>query len=142
MKTIAFILIALVAALHAGILVLEMFYWDHPIGRDIFSMTEAESAATAVLAANQGLYNGFLAAGLAWSLISRKNDVAIFCFVSLLRESLGPRQRNSPSFTLRPHQRRSLYWRRFCGGKKLSLKFLGEGVAPHLTLGGVMGGVR
>lgn len=78
MKTIAFILIALVAALHAGILVLEMFYWDHPIGRDIFSMTEAESATTAVLAANQGLYNGFLAAGLAWSLISRKKDVAIF----------------------------------------------------------------
>ena len=84
MKNIAFALIALVAAIHCGILVLEMFYWDHPVGRDIFGMSETESASSAVLAANQGLYNGFLAAGLIWSLISRKKDVAIFLLLCVI----------------------------------------------------------
>lgn len=78
MKTLALILIAIVAAEHFGIMVLEMFFWDHPVGREIFGMTPEESATSAVLAANQGLYNGFLGAGLLWALISQKRDVAIF----------------------------------------------------------------
>ena len=58
------IVILLVAVLHVGFLVLEMFLWNHPIGRKTFNMTAEFSAASAGLAANQGLYNGFLAAGL------------------------------------------------------------------------------
>jgi putative membrane protein len=64
---IAFV-VALVAALHLYFLVLEMFLWDTPKGRKVFGTTPEFSAASKVLAANQGLYNGFLAAGLAWGL--------------------------------------------------------------------------
>ncbi len=64
-------LIALVALSHVGFMILEMVFWDHPVGRRIFNMTPEVSASSAVLAANQGLYNGFLAAGLAWALWSR-----------------------------------------------------------------------
>lgn len=58
----------LVALLHAWFLVLEMFLWDKPLGLRTFRQTPAAAAATKVLAANQGLYNGFLAAGLLWAL--------------------------------------------------------------------------
>ena len=68
MHTLAKGLIALVALAHVGFLILEMFFWDHPVGRKIFNMTPEVSASSAVLAANQGLYNGFLAAGLLWGL--------------------------------------------------------------------------
>lgn len=57
-----------VAAIHLYILVLEMFLWDTPRGRRAFGTTPEFAAASKVLAANQGLYNGFLAAGLAWAL--------------------------------------------------------------------------
>ena len=62
------ILTALVALIHVYILVLEMFLWDTPKGRKAFGLTPEFSAASKVLAANQGLYNGFLAAGLFWGL--------------------------------------------------------------------------
>ena len=68
MNAVARVLTGLVALSHVGILVLEMFFWDHPVGRRIFGMTPAVSASSAVLAANQGLYNGFLAAGLGWQV--------------------------------------------------------------------------
>ena len=71
-------LIALVALSHVGFMILEMFFWDHPVGRRIFSMTPEVSASSAVLAANQGLYNGFLAAGLAWALWSDRRDLKLF----------------------------------------------------------------
>jgi putative membrane protein len=71
-------LIVLVAALHLGFLVLEMVYWDHPVGRRVFGMTPEQSASSAVLAMNQGLYNGFLAAGLAWGLLAGRRDVKLF----------------------------------------------------------------
>lgn len=61
-------LTVLVALLHGWILVLEMFLWTTPYGRRAFRLTEEQARATRTLAANQGLYNGFLAAGLAWSL--------------------------------------------------------------------------
>ena len=70
MSTIAKILVALVALEHVYILVLEMFLWNTPRGRKAFGMTPEFAEQTKVLAANQGLYNGFLAAGLAWSLIA------------------------------------------------------------------------
>ena len=65
---IANILIALVALLHLYFLVLEMFLWDKPQGMKAFGSTPEFAKATKVLAANQGLYNGFLAAGLIWGL--------------------------------------------------------------------------
>jgi putative membrane protein len=60
--------VALVALLHAYFLVLEMFLWDKPAGLKAFKLTPERAADTKVLAANQGLYNGFLAAGLLWGL--------------------------------------------------------------------------
>jgi len=62
-------LVALVAALHVYFLALEMFLWTKPLGLKTFHNTPEKAADTAVLAANQGLYNGFLAAGLAWGLV-------------------------------------------------------------------------
>jgi len=67
---IAGLLIALIAALHVYILVLEMFLWTTPRARRAFGTTEDFAKATKTLAANQGLYNGFLAAGLIWALIA------------------------------------------------------------------------
>jgi putative membrane protein len=78
MRMIAVLLTAFVALSHVGIMVLEMFYWNHPIGREIFSMTPEVSASSAILAANQGLYNGFLAAGLLWGLVTGRRDVKVF----------------------------------------------------------------
>jgi putative membrane protein len=68
MSTAANVVVALVGLLHVCILVLEMFLWDKPAGRRAFGSTREFAAATKVLAANQGLYNGFLAAGLFWGL--------------------------------------------------------------------------
>jgi len=62
------IALALVALLHVYFLVLEMFLWDRPFGLRTFGMTAEKAAATKPLAMNQGLYNGFLAAGLLWGL--------------------------------------------------------------------------
>jgi putative membrane protein len=69
MIMIANALVALVALLHVYFLVLEMFLWTKPLGLKTFRQTPEKAADAAVLAANQGLYNGFLAAGLAWGLI-------------------------------------------------------------------------
>ena len=68
MLTTANIFISLIALLHVYILVLEMFLWDKPIGLRAFGQSQAQATASKVLAANQGLYNGFLAAGLFWGL--------------------------------------------------------------------------
>ena len=64
----ATVLIAIIALLHLYFLVLEMFLWTHPIGLRVFGQTPESAEASKVLAANQGLYNGFLAAGLVWGL--------------------------------------------------------------------------
>jgi len=66
LSTVANVVVLLVALLHVYILVLEMFLWDKPQGRKAFGLTPEFAAQTKVLAANQGLYNGFLAAGLFW----------------------------------------------------------------------------
>ncbi|MFC0240193.1 DUF1304 domain-containing protein [Rhodopseudomonas telluris] len=70
-------LVALVAALHVFFLVLEMFLWTKPLGMKVFRNTPDKAAASAVLAANQGLYNGFLAAGLIWSLLHPNPGIAL-----------------------------------------------------------------
>lgn len=69
MALLANIVIALVALLHIYFLVLEMFLWDKPAGLKAFGQKLEQAKATKVLAANQGLYNGFLAAGLIWGLL-------------------------------------------------------------------------
>ena len=69
MTLLANLVVALIAMLHVYILVLEMFLWDKPAGLRAFGQTLEAATASKVLAANQGLYNGFLAAGLFWGLL-------------------------------------------------------------------------
>lgn len=78
MAPIAVPLIVLVALLHAYFLVLEMFLWTTPQGMKVFRNTPEKAEITKVLAANQGLYNGFLATGLLWAAYAGKVDVALF----------------------------------------------------------------
>lgn len=78
MTLVANLAVAFVALCHAGFLVLEMFFWDHPLGHRIFQMTPEVAGSSAILAMNQGLYNGFLAAGLVWGLTSGRRDVKLF----------------------------------------------------------------
>lgn len=78
MKIFANIFTLLVAISHVGILILEMFFWNHPIGHKIFSMTPEVAESSSVLAMNQGLYNGFLAAGLFWGLFTNRLDIKLF----------------------------------------------------------------
>jgi len=80
MTTIANIAVALVSLLHFYFLVLEMFLWTKPLGLKTFRLTPEFAAASKSLAANQGLYNGFLAAGLVWGLVlgGAGNPIKIF----------------------------------------------------------------
>lgn len=80
MRLAADIAIALVALIHVYILVLEMFLWTKPAGRKAFGLSQEFAAQTRVLGANQGLYNGFLAAGLLWSLLPRPEAFAFKLF--------------------------------------------------------------
>ena len=76
----AHIVVALVAALHIYFLVLEMFLWTRPAGRKAFGLSAEQAESTKVLAANQGLYNGFLAAGLLWGLVPTPASLAFQVF--------------------------------------------------------------
>ena len=80
------IVVALIALLHVYILVLEMFLWDTPKGRKAFNLSPQLAKDTKVLAANQGLYNGFLAAGLFWGLYlgSAGNHIKFFFLACVL----------------------------------------------------------
>jgi putative membrane protein len=78
MRMAAQVLIGVIAVLHLWFLVLEMFLWTKPIGLKTFGQTKEKAEESAVLAANQGLYNGFLVAGLVWGLITPGRTVATF----------------------------------------------------------------
>ena len=78
MKIVSYILILLVAILHIYFLVLEMFLWNHPIGYKTFATTPEFATASTVLAMNQGLYNGFLAAGLIFGLVKKNFTFKVF----------------------------------------------------------------
>ena len=78
MTLVANILVGLVAVLHAYFLVLEMFLWTKPAGRGAFGLTKEFAEQTKSLAANQGLYNGFLVAGLVWGLIDDNLAFKVF----------------------------------------------------------------
>jgi len=85
-SALAAIFVAIVALLHVYFLALEMFLWDTPYGRRTFGLTQEFTAATRSLAANQGLYNGFLAAGLVWGLAlgSAGRPVEIFFLICVM----------------------------------------------------------
>ena len=78
---VAKVFVGIVAALHLYFLVLEMFLWDTPYGRRVFKLTPEYARASKALAANQGLYNGFLAAGLIWGLILGDAGASITIFL-------------------------------------------------------------
>jgi putative membrane protein len=78
MRIIALLLVAIVMLSQVGFLVLEMFYWTDEVSYRIFETTPDFAKASKVLAANQGLYTGFLAAGLLWGLIAGRRDLKIF----------------------------------------------------------------
>jgi putative membrane protein len=80
MRTVAWLLTALVALLHVAFMALETLWWTKPAGRRVFGTTAEFAQASRVLAANQGLYNGFLAAGLAWGLWLGEDGRAIRLF--------------------------------------------------------------
>ncbi len=80
MHVIPLIIAGLLGLLHIYILVLEMFLWTRPYGRRAFGMTQSQAESTRVLAANQGLYNGFLAAGLIWGLWPQPEQRIILAF--------------------------------------------------------------
>lgn len=84
MSTLAMVLIAIVALLHLGFLVLEMFLWTRPVGLKVFRNTPERAETMRVLAANQGLYNGFLAAGLLWAAATAQRDVALFFLICVV----------------------------------------------------------
>jgi putative membrane protein len=80
MRMLADVLVGLVALLHLYFLVLEMFLWTKPLGLKVFRNTPEKAELTKVLAANQGLYNGFLVAGLVWGLYlgAAGRDIKLF----------------------------------------------------------------
>ena len=84
MTLLSQILVGLVAALHAFFLVLEMFLWTTPRGRATFGTTKEFAEESKALAANQGLYNGFLVAGLVWGLVADRTDVQVFFLVCVI----------------------------------------------------------
>lgn len=88
MSVIAAVLVVLVAVLHAWFLVLEMFLWTRPAGLKTFRNTPEKAETTRVLAANQGLYNGFLAAGLLWGLVTAQWNVVVFVLLCVIVAAL------------------------------------------------------
>ena len=84
MTVVANGLVAFVAFLHLAFLVLEMFLWTKPFGRRTFGLSKELAEASAGLAMNQGLYNGFLAAGLVWALVINSFDVKVFFLVCVI----------------------------------------------------------
>lgn len=84
MNTLTTISISLVIVLHFLFLILEMFLWNTPFGRKTFGLSEEYARQSAPLAANQGLYNGFLAAGLLWGLLSTGGFDALIFFLSCI----------------------------------------------------------
>ena len=80
MATLTSVLISIVALLHIYFLVIEMFLWDKPYGRRVFGLNKDFATQSKSLAANQGLYNGFLAAGLIWGVLLGEQGFSIKIF--------------------------------------------------------------
>lgn len=101
MKQIANIITLFVAVFHIGILILEMFFWNHPIGHRVFAMTAEVAESSTVLAMNQGLYNGFLAAGLFWGLLTSRTDVKVFFLCCVVVAGIFGGITSNPSIVLK-----------------------------------------
>jgi len=84
MRFLFIFFVALVAFEHIYFMILEMFLWTKPKGLKAFGLTKEKAEDSKVLAANQGLYNGFLAAGLIWGLVAEKNQVIIFFLICVV----------------------------------------------------------
>ncbi|GAB2661570.1 DUF1304 domain-containing protein [Arenimonas aestuarii] len=84
MSTLAIILTTLVAVLHLGFMVLEMLFWTRPLGRRVFGLDPQVARDSAKLAMNQGLYNGFLAAGLLWGLWRDDRGITLFFLICVV----------------------------------------------------------
>jgi len=84
MRFLFIFFVALVAFEHIYFMILEMFLWTKPKGLKAFGLTKEKAEDSKVLAANQGLYNGFLAAGLLWGLVAEKNQVIIFFLICVV----------------------------------------------------------
>ena len=84
MRFLSHLMVLLVALVHFWFMALEMVLWNHPVGQRIFDMTPEFSASSAVLAANQGLYNGFLAVGLLGGLFAGRRDVKAFFLACII----------------------------------------------------------
>lgn len=84
MTILSIITVSIVIILHITFLLLEMFLWTKPTGRKIFSLSEKFAQETKTLAANQGLYNGFLAAGLIWGMLGTGSEDALIFFLSCI----------------------------------------------------------
>ena len=78
MSILAIVLVLLVALLHLYFLVLEMFLWTRPLGMKVFRLSREQAEQSKVLAANQGLYNGFLAAGLLYGVVTGSREFCLF----------------------------------------------------------------
>lgn len=78
MTKLATILVLLIGILHVWIMILEMYFWARPLGRKAFRLSPEQAESTKVLAMNQGLYNGFLAAGLIWGAFSQMIHLQVF----------------------------------------------------------------
>jgi putative membrane protein len=78
MSVVAIVLVVVVALLHLYFLVLEMFLWTRPLGLKVFRQTPEQAAQSKVLAANQGLYNGFLAVGLLYGVATGSREFCLF----------------------------------------------------------------
>jgi putative membrane protein len=99
MLLLAKVLVGLVAALHLYFLVLEMFLWTRPLGLKIFRNSPEKAETTRVLAANQGLYNGFLTAGLLWFLYTGQWNVVLFFLGCVLVAALYGHDVRVPTLT-------------------------------------------
>jgi putative membrane protein len=99
-EVLAGVLVGVVAALHLGFLVLEMFLWTTPTGRQVFGLTPDFAEESRTLAANQGLYNGFLAAGLVWGLVEDGTDIMVFFLVCVVVAGLYGAATVSPRILL------------------------------------------
>jgi len=84
MRFLFIFFVALVAFEHIYFMILEMFLWTKPKGMKAFGLSKEKAEDSKVLAANQGLYNGFLAAGLIWGLVAEKNEVIIFFLICVV----------------------------------------------------------
>jgi putative membrane protein len=84
MTTLTTLLVLLVAVEHIAFMILEMFFWTKPLGRRAFGLTPEFATASAALAKHQGLYNGFLAAGLIWGCFSSERVLIVFLLVCVV----------------------------------------------------------